>query len=148
MDKKKNMLGNVTFTGNVTFNGPMFDIHDNENVFISSGKPQEKTDNADETHQTATDIPVVLKSEEAEEMMEDLVDAGLLDEEWQTVNLSGTEQALVAKAVSGKLDIKDVWQVFGSLWSVKPETLRTYFNRALEQKKSLSFQEKLKNILD
>ena len=41
MDKKRNMLGNVTFAGNVTFNGPMFDIHDNEKVIINSNKPQE-----------------------------------------------------------------------------------------------------------
>lgn len=147
MDRKKNMFGNVTFTGNVTFNGPMFDIHDNENVFISSGKSQGETDNADEMHQAAIEKPASLTTKEAENIMENLVDAGLLDEEWQTINLSGTEQALVAKTVSGKLDIKDVWQAFGSLWNIKPETLRTYFNRALEQKKSLSFQEKLKNIL-
>ena len=41
MDKKKNTFGNVTFAGNVTFNGPMFDIHDNEKVIINSDKPQE-----------------------------------------------------------------------------------------------------------
>ena len=29
-----------------------------------------------------------------------------------------------------------------------PETLRSYFNKAMEQKKSLKFQEKLKNFLD
>ena len=29
-----------------------------------------------------------------------------------------------------------------------PETLRSYFNKAMEQKKSLKFQDKLKNILD
>jgi len=30
----------------------------------------------------------------------------------------------------------------------RPETLRSYLNKALEQKKSLEFQERLKNILD
>ena len=38
--------------------------------------------------------------------------------------------------------------VFGQLWNEKPETLRSYLNKALEQKKSLEFQERLKNILD
>ena len=33
MKRKEENLG-VTFTGSVTFNGPMFDIHDNEHVHI------------------------------------------------------------------------------------------------------------------
>lgn len=33
MENNKDMMG-VTFTGNVTFQGPMFDIHDNEHVHI------------------------------------------------------------------------------------------------------------------
>ena len=80
--------------------------------------------------------------------MQDLVDAGILDENWQPVGLSCSERALVAKAVRDRLDLKEVWQLFGQLWSEKPETLRSYLNRALEQKKSLDFQERLKNILD
>ena len=33
------MLG-VTFNGSVTFNGPMFDIHDNKNVIIKGDKEE------------------------------------------------------------------------------------------------------------
>ena len=92
-------------------------------------------------------VPAVLKTEEAEELMGDLVEAGVLTEGWQPVGLSGSERALVAKAVCDRLDIKEVWQVFGQLWNEKPETLRSYLNKALDQKKSLAFQERLKNIL-
>jgi hypothetical protein len=53
----------------------------------------------------------------------------------------------LARTVSEHLNINDVWQVFGQLWDENPETLRSYFNKAMEQKKSLKFQEKLKNIL-
>ena len=93
-------------------------------------------------------IPAKLKTEDAKELMQDLVDAGILDENWQPVGLSGSERALVAKAVCDRLDLKEVWQLFGQLWNEKPETLRSYLNKALEQKKSLEFQERLKNILD
>ncbi len=93
-------------------------------------------------------VPEKLKSEEAKALMEDLVDTGMLTKDWQPIRLSGSERALVAKAVCDRLDIKEVWQVFGQLWNEKPETLRSYLNKALEQKKSLDFQEKLKNILD
>ena len=95
-----------------------------------------------------TDVPDKLKTEEAEEIMEDLVDTGILDEDWQPNNLSGAERALVAKAVCDRLDINETWQVFGKLWSEKPETLRAYLNKALAQRKSLKFQDRIKNILD
>lgn len=93
------------------------------------------------------EVPERLKTEEAEELMEDLVDAGILTDDWQPNALSGTERALVAKAVCDRLEVNEVWQLFGQLWSEKPETLRAYFNKAMEQKKSLKYQDKLKNIL-
>lgn len=94
-----------------------------------------------------TEVPEKLKTEKAEAVMEDLVDAGLLNDDWQPLDLSGTERALVAKAVSEHLKINEVWQVFGQLWGEKPETLRSYMNKALDQKKSLKFQDLLKNII-
>lgn len=93
------------------------------------------------------DVPEKLKSEEAKALMEDLVDEGLLDENWQPLKLSGTKRALVAKSVCEQLEINEVWQVFGQLWDEKPETLRSYLNKALDQKQSLKFQDRLKNIL-
>lgn len=95
-----------------------------------------------------TELPEKLKTEEAEELMRELVDEGLLTEDWQPAKLSGSERALVAKTICDKLEINEIWQVFGQLWNEKPETLRSYFNKALEQKKSLEFQDRLKNILD
>jgi hypothetical protein len=92
-------------------------------------------------------VPERLKTEEAEELMNKLVDAGMLTEEWQANGLSCSERALLAKNVCDKLKINDVWQVFGMLWNERPETLRSYFNKALDQKKSLKYQDKLKNVL-
>ena len=93
-------------------------------------------------------VPKALKSEEAVELMTLLVEAGLLNGDWQPMGLSGSERALVAKAVCDRVGINEVWQVFGRLWNEKPETLRSYLNKALDQKKSLEYQEKLKDILD
>ena len=95
----------------------------------------------------AHDVPGRLQTDEAETLMERLVDAGLLTDDWQPDGLSGTERALAAKAVCERLRINEVWQVFGQLWNEKPETLRSYLNKALEQKKSLAFQDRLKNII-
>ena len=126
---------------------------------IEAGGVKNVTNNYYEGHRSASErkdlhldndkeVPEKLKTEEAEEIMEDLVDAGILDEDWKPLNLTGTERALVAKAVSEHLHINEVWQVFGQLWNEKPETLRSYLNKALDQKKSLKFQDRLKNILD
>lgn len=94
------------------------------------------------------ELPEQLKGEQAEALMERLVDAELLDDGWQPVGLSGAEKALVARAVGERLGIHEVWQVFGRLWNVKPESLRAFFNRALEQRKSLGFQDRLKKLFD
>ena len=90
----------------------------------------------------------VLKTEPARQILDKLMKAGMLTEDWQPVNLTKPEHALLAKIISDRLEISDVWQVFGALWHVRTETLRTYFNRALDQRRSLDFQEKVKNILD
>lgn len=92
------------------------------------------------------EVPQKLQTEEFEEMMEDLVDEGILTADWQPNGLTGTERALVAKTISDKLEINEVWKLFGAIWKEKPETLRSYFNKALDQKKSLKFQDRLKNI--
>lgn len=56
-----------------------------------------------------------------------------------------TDEEMANTAIS--LGINDVWQVFGKLWNEMPETLRSHLNKALDQKKSLLFQEKLENTL-
>lgn len=106
----------------------------------------EKPEAGNDLHLEGDDIPVLLRSEEAEGIMEDMVDAGLLTDDWQPKGLSGSERSLLAKEVCERLGIRDVWQVFGKLWNEKPETLRSYLNKALNQRKSISFQERLKNI--
>lgn len=93
-------------------------------------------------------LPDVLATKEATEMLENLYEAGLLNEDWQPAELSGSERGLVARAVCERLEINDMWQVFGQLWGEKPETLRGYFNKALGQRKALLFQDKLKKILN
>ena len=92
-------------------------------------------------------IPIQLTSEEACELKEGLIEAGMIDENWQPVKLSGTEMALLAQKISDRLGVKDIWIFFGRLWNKKPETLRSFLYRAQEQRKSLDFQDRLKRII-
>ena len=127
--------------------GSYIDVHDNENVYLSVDKAEVKVSENGQQQTTPKEVPEQLKSEAAEEIKEDLVDAGILTADWQPLNLSGSERALVARAICERLKINEIWQVFGKLWGEKPETLRSYLNKALDQQKSLKFQDRLKNIL-
>ena len=156
MDKKfKEALG-ITFNGSVTFNGPMFDIHDNEHVYIhtketegkaSSNDPIQTLPKGERREAEASEQPEVLTTEKACHLLEAARKEGWLDENNQPCGISCTEQALLAKKIGERLTIADVWRTFGNLWNIKPETLRAYYNRALEQKKSLVFQDLLKNAI-
>ena len=91
-------------------------------------------------------LPQLLRSDEAALVMQQYVGAGLLDQDWQPVHLSWPQSALLAKDASDHLMIDDVWQQFGQLWGIGPQTLRSYFNRAMNQKKTLQFLDALKRV--
>ena len=129
----------------INVQGSYIDVHDNQNVYLSVDKAEVRMGQPCED---GAEKPKELKGEQAEALMERLVEAELLDDGWQPVGLSGAEKALVARAVGERLGIHEVWQVFGRLWNVKPESLRAFFNRALEQRKSLGFQDRLKKLFD
>ena len=135
------MAGNTVYV-----QGNYVDVHDNEVVNLTIDKVGTLKMGDDQQPQVCS-IPEVLASDDARGLMETLMDEGMLNERWQPQGLSGSERALVAKAVCVRLDVNDVWAVFGQLWGEKPETLRSYYNKAMNQSKSLDFQDVLKKIL-
>ena len=92
-------------------------------------------------------VPDVLNTDKAQTIKQKIARAGMLDEKWQPIDLSGPECAILAKVICEHLKIDEVWQVFGGLSGQNPTTLRSYFNRAMNQKKTLDFQDKLKKSL-
>ena len=135
------MAGNKIFV-----QGSYIDVHDNENVYLSVDKAEVKMKDGVPPETASPETPAELQTEEARRLMESLVDAEMLNEEWQPDGISNTEKALVAKMVADRLKINDVWQVFGKLWKMNPNSMRTYYNRAMDQRKSLEFQDRLKSI--
>lgn len=59
MEEKNQGIGGITFTGNITVNGPMFDIHDNQHVHIHTNG-EERSD-AEETREAPSDEELVKK---------------------------------------------------------------------------------------
>ena len=97
---------------------------------------------------TLDSTPDDLKSPEAEQLMQKLINAGIMNEEWQPVNLSIAERGYLADEISSRLKIKSKWKVMGALWNENSETLRQGKNKAVEQTKTGAFIDKLKKILD
>ena len=92
--------------------------------------------------------PTELQTQEAEKLFEKLREAGMVDARMQPLNLSNAEKGMLAFDLAGRLDIQNQWQVFATLWGTTPGALRSAYNRAIEQQKTMLFIEKLKNILN
>ena len=103
----------------------------------------------EEVQETAQSVcPTELQTQEAEKLFEKLREAGMVDARMQPLNLSNAEKGMLAFDLAGRLDIQNQWQVFASLWGTTSGALRSAYNRAIEQQKTMLFIEKLKNILN
>ena len=133
--------------------GSYIDINENENVYLNIDKDGEVKTHIDEkqmqkTHRTLPEeLPAELCTAEARTLHERLMDAGMMDDDWQPVGLSNAQKGLLTFYLAGKLDIGSQWKVFAALWGMNAETLRRAYNKALEQNRSLLFQDELKRIL-
>lgn len=126
--------------------GSYIDIHDNENVYLSVDKAsvnvsENQNKNLNDNLNDNGVVPEVLANSE---LWERVKDEGLVDEN-NMPTTSRPEAALLADMLAEKLGIGNKWKLFEKLWNRK--NMRNDYNTALEQRKSLKFQEKLKNIL-
>ncbi len=101
-----------------------------------SGEPLQEESEAEEA-----EIPEVLTASPA---WQQLQDSGLVDAHGQPT-VSRPEAALLADVLARRLGIDNKWKFFERLWH--RNHMRGDYNTALNQRKSLRFQERLKNIL-
>ena len=87
------------------------------------------------------ELPDVLVTDEAMALWKKTQAAGWIDANYQPL-ISRTQAALLADAMAERLGIKEKWKVFGDLW--KRNNMRGDYTRAMNQRQSLSFQDKLK----
>lgn len=120
--------------------GPYVDVHDNEVVNLSVDKAGKVQVDSRQMSEDSV-IPSVLAESE---LWQKLIDANLLDDNGQPT-VSRPDAALMANMISVRLGISNKWKLFEKVWH--RNNMRGDFNTALEQRKSLDFQEKLKNIL-
>ena len=93
--------------------------------------------------QRCGELPDVLRTPEAMALWQKAQQAGYVDARYQPL-LSRTQAALLADAMAERLDIKEKWKVFETLWNRK--YMRSDYNLALTRKGSLDFQDELKQL--
>ena len=149
-DSQKNVVNHFEAGANCqVFNGSVSGC-----VFAMPGSTvtQQTVTQQTVTHQTAITAAVVPHDERVEipdvltqsEPWQELVEAGLIDENGQPT-VSRPEAALMADMLAERLKIANKWKLFELLWQRK--NMRNDYNTALNQRKSLKFQERIKKLL-
>ena len=91
-------------------------------------------------------LPEVLTTPQAEALLDKLCAAGMVDGRWQPTGLKGEQRGLLANEVAVHLGISTPWVLFGHLWSEKPDTLRSYFNKGMGSKNGTAFLDRMKEV--
>ena len=125
---------------NIYVQGSYVDIHDNEVVNLSVDKAQVRVGDHQVLSQQS-DVPEVLADSE---QWQKVMQAGLVDADGQPT-VSRTEAAMIADMLADRLGIANKWKFFEQLWH--RNNMRGDYNTALDQRKTLKFQEQLKIIL-
>lgn len=125
---------------NIYVQGSYVDIHDNEVVNLSVDKAQVRVGDHQVLSQQS-DVPEVLADSE---QWQKVMQAGLVDADGQPT-VSRTEAAMIADMLADRLGIANKWKFFEQLWH--RNNMRGDYNTALDQRKTLKFQERLKIIL-
>lgn len=144
-DHHKEMTVNVTDKSDISALMRAFMADDAEVVGEVQEVDSMNTDLEDTSPQPV--CPVELQTQQAKMLFEKLREAGMTDEMMQPLKLSNAEKGVLAFQLAVRLKIRNQWQVFAIMWRTTPGTLRSAYNRANEQRKTMLFIEKLKNIL-
>ena len=89
------------------------------------------------------EMPEELKTEKAQKIMQNLMDIGVVTEDFMPSGISTSEAAVLAYQIGIELEIKNIWSVFGNYWGPTPNSMRAACNRGMEQKKTAAFLEKV-----
>ncbi len=111
-------------------------------IQINYGNKKEDALAGDNKEGNGYEIPEALA---ASPLWEKVKRAGWVNEDGQPT-VSRPKAALMADALAQRIGITNKWKVFESLWHRK--NMRGDYNTALNQRKSLEFQDELKKILN
>ena len=127
-----------------------------EVVYVASGGQHVETQINLETHphplpkgrgvdttKGERNLPETLSSEEAMALWEKVQVAGYVDDNYQPT-ISRTQAAILADEIAKRLEIKEKWKAFETLWN-RRNMYRDYHD-ALNQRQSLQLRDKLREL--
>ncbi len=141
MDRKSSDALGVTFTGSVTFNGPMFDIHDNQHVHIGVQMPE--AEQQPQQQEAPPEVPPLLDTPRARELWQKAIAEGWVNEQLQPL-LSRSDAALLAGRIAEILNVEG-WKPFEQLWNRK--NMRQDYCKAMGKKEASELLDALKKKL-
>ena len=92
-------------------------------------------------------LPEQLCTPPAREVLDKLYQAGIVNQAWKPVGLTGAEKSILAVTVAERLYIHNHWAFFGELWAMVKETLRQANVKAMNQEGIGIFMDRLKAAL-
>lgn len=99
------------------------------------------------TRAKAASLPDELDTPQAHALLNKLVQAGMLDEQWQPVGLTLPKKGVLASLIAAQLNLKYKWKTFGLLWRMSPDVLRTKYNEGMDQIQMMEFITQIKSVL-
>lgn len=90
------------------------------------------------------EMPNELKTEKAQKIMHNLMDIGVVTEDFMPSGISTSEAAVLANLIGQELEIKNIWSVFGNYWGPNSNSMKSAFYRGMDQKKTAAFLDKVK----
>lgn len=106
--------------------------------------PPEQMENDSEEHE----VPSELQTNRAHGILDRAVEAGLLGEDWQPKEgIKKWQLALLADGISAELEMKSKWKLFGRLWGMPSESLRSEATRYKNPDEEKKFRKNLQKII-
>lgn len=144
-------IGNNIFGGTPGKNSSDSSAEDNLNdadFEVVDEKPQKTEPPISGYVGRSVTLPAQLKSKKAKKILEELVDIGVLKENFQPNNLTWYIRGYLARRIADTLEISNVWVIFGDFWHLDSATLRTKYNESLGMKKTFEFEDLIHDIIN
>lgn len=116
----------------------------NQNNYYDQNACKGPDANTDNEHE----LPKELQSNRARGMLDRAVERELLKEGYQPHdNVKKWQLALLADAIATELELKSKWKVFGRLWGIPSESLRSEATRYKNPEEEKKFQKILQRLI-
>lgn len=116
----------------------------NQNNYYDQNASKEPDANTDNEHE----LPKELQTNRARGMLNRAVERELLKEDYQPRDgIKKWQLALLADTIATALELKSKWKVFGRLWGIPSESLRSEATRYKNPEEEKKFQKILQRLI-